>query len=158
MTPQIKQRIEQIRRGEVPDGYIFSEVGIIPETWKTMSLEELGKSKNGLNFCHTDKGYVMRVLGVSDFKDTTVMYSVDRLTEVSLSSKPDSEFLLQNGDIVFVRSNGSKDLVGRNMLVYPGTSEVSYSGFCIRYRMNNYDITTPQYLNFMSMTARESCC
>ena len=149
MTPQIKQRIEQIRRGEVPEGYIFSEVGIIPETWKTMSLEELGKSKNGLNFCHTDKGYVMRVLGVSDFKDTTVMYSVDRLTEVSLSSKPDSEFLLQNGDIIFVRSNGSKDLVGRNMLVYPGTSEVSYSGFCIRYRMNNYDITTPQYLNFI---------
>ena len=149
MTPQIKQRIEQIRRGEVPEGYIFSEVGVIPETWRTMALGELGKSKNGLNFCHTDNGYTMHVLGVSDFKDTTVMYNVDTLTKVALSSKPDSDFLLQNGDLVFVRSNGSKDLVGRNMLVYPGVSEVSYSGFCIRYRMNNFDITTPQYLNFI---------
>ena len=149
MTPQIKQRIEQIRRGEVPEGYIFSEVGVIPETWRTMALGELGKSKNGLNFCHTDNGYTMHVLGVSDFKDTTVMYNVDTLTKVALSSKPDSDFLLQNGDLVFVRSNGSKDLVGRNMLVYPGVSEVSYRVFCIRYRMNNFDITTPQYLNFI---------
>ncbi len=35
MTQQIKQRIEQIRRGEVPEGYKKTKVGIIPAEWKT---------------------------------------------------------------------------------------------------------------------------
>lgn len=34
MTPQIKQRIEQIRRGEVPEGYKRTKVGIVPEEWE----------------------------------------------------------------------------------------------------------------------------
>lgn len=34
MTPEIKQRIEQIRRGEVPEGYKNTKVGIVPEEWE----------------------------------------------------------------------------------------------------------------------------
>ena len=33
MTPQIKQRIEQIRRGEVPEGYKKTRAGIMPLGW-----------------------------------------------------------------------------------------------------------------------------
>ncbi len=33
MTPQIKQRIEQIRRGEVPEGYKKTKAGVIPCEW-----------------------------------------------------------------------------------------------------------------------------
>lgn len=40
MTPQIKQRIEQIRRGEVPEGYKKTKVGIVPDEWDE---EYLGK-------------------------------------------------------------------------------------------------------------------
>ena len=38
MTPQIKQRIEQIRRGEVPDGYKKTKVGVVPNEWNEESL------------------------------------------------------------------------------------------------------------------------
>ena len=34
MTPQIKQRIDQIRRGEVPEGYKRTKVGIVPKEWE----------------------------------------------------------------------------------------------------------------------------
>ena len=34
MTPQIKKRIEQIRRGEVPEGYKKTNVGIVPAEWE----------------------------------------------------------------------------------------------------------------------------
>lgn len=40
MTPQIKQRIEQIRRGEVPEGYKKTKVGIVPEEWDYEKLEK----------------------------------------------------------------------------------------------------------------------
>ncbi len=149
MTPEVKERIEKIRHGNVPDGYINSKDTIIPRTWTRVSLGDLGESKNGLNFHRDDEGHCIRVLGVGDFKDKTVMRSFEELAEVSLATEPESDYLLQNGDIVFVRSNGSKELVGRNLLVYPNDTKVSYSGFCIRYRMRETKLTTPEYLNFI---------
>lgn len=149
MTPEVKKRIDQIRHGIVPEGYIGSKIGVIPQEWRTNSLGELGESKNGLNFHRNDEGYAIRVLGVGDFKEKTVMSNLEGLSKVPLSSEPGEEFLLQNGDIVFVRSNGSRDLVGRNLLVYPNDKKVSYSGFCIRYRTNNSDLVAPKYLNFI---------
>lgn len=38
MTPQIKQRIEQIRRVEVPEGYKKTKVGIVPEEWEETTV------------------------------------------------------------------------------------------------------------------------
>lgn len=34
MIPQIKERIEKIRRGEVPDGYKKTKVGVVPVEWE----------------------------------------------------------------------------------------------------------------------------
>ena len=38
MTSQIKQRIEQIRRGEAPEGYKRTKVGIVPDEWNEECL------------------------------------------------------------------------------------------------------------------------
>ena len=38
MTPQIKQRIDQLRRGEVPEGYKKTKVGIVPSDWEENNL------------------------------------------------------------------------------------------------------------------------
>src|SRR5690606_21195993 len=59
-----------------------------------------------------------------------------------LSKMPADDYFLSNGDLVFVRSNGSKELVGRCIAVYPQDRKVTFSGFCIRYRPFNNDINT----------------
>ena len=41
MNPKIKQRIEQIRRGEVPDGYKKTKAGVIPEEWEVKKLKTI---------------------------------------------------------------------------------------------------------------------
>ena len=41
MTPSIKQRIEQIRRGEVPEGYKQTGQNIVPITWKRLSFDQV---------------------------------------------------------------------------------------------------------------------
>ena len=38
MTPQIKQRIEQIRRGEVPKGYKRTKIGVVLSEWEETRL------------------------------------------------------------------------------------------------------------------------
>ena len=41
MTPQIKQRIEQIRRGEVPEGYKRTQIGVVPREWEDTLFSDL---------------------------------------------------------------------------------------------------------------------
>lgn len=41
MTPQIKQRIEQIRRVEVPEGYKRTKAGVVPAEWKEVRIGEV---------------------------------------------------------------------------------------------------------------------
>lgn len=38
MTPSIKQRVEQIRLGEFPKGYVKTRVGVLPIQWETRPL------------------------------------------------------------------------------------------------------------------------
>ena len=73
MTPEIKHRIGQIRRGEMPEGYNRVRDSIIPSDWKQYCLGELGKNKNGLNFHREDKGIKIRILGVGNFGNLSVL-------------------------------------------------------------------------------------
>ncbi|MBR6051056.1 MAG: restriction endonuclease subunit S [Clostridia bacterium] len=55
MTQQIRSRIEQIRRGEIPNGYKKTEVGIVPVEWDEIKLSDVlkkQKNKNNDNKIH----------------------------------------------------------------------------------------------------------
>lgn len=41
MTPEVKERIEQIRHGNVPEGYMKTKVGIYPEDWTEYTLGDI---------------------------------------------------------------------------------------------------------------------
>ncbi|MED0676861.1 restriction endonuclease subunit S [Aneurinibacillus thermoaerophilus] len=43
MKSEIKERIEKINRGEVPEGYTKTKFGIIPDNWKVYKGEQLAK-------------------------------------------------------------------------------------------------------------------
>lgn len=116
--------------------------------WPVHALLELGNCKNGMNFSDKDSGVEIHCLGVSDFKDLSVIHRTDELDLISLNKMPDKEYLLRNGDIVFVRSNGNKDLVGRSVAVYPGDIPTTFSGFCIRFRRESSEVETPYLLQF----------
>ena len=105
-----------------------------PFGWDTKPLGELGELKNGVNFKSVDSGTEIRCLGVGDFKDRYQISDMDLISIVSLNGKPNENQMLRDGDIVFVRSNGNKQLVGRCLAVFPGDEEVTFSGFCIRFR------------------------
>ena len=49
MTPEIKNRIEQIRRGEVPEGYKKTRAGIIPLEWQEKDLSDVLKKQTKKN-------------------------------------------------------------------------------------------------------------
>lgn len=120
--------------------------------WDTGSLSSYGSFKNGLNFGKGESGVTVRYLGVGDFKSRSKLADIDALAFIELNQLPAADYFLQNGDLLFVRSNGNRELVGRCMAVYPGTESVTYSGFCIRYRINTPDIH-PTYIAHLFRSA-----
>lgn len=120
-----------------------------PFGWPTRPLLEMGYCKNGMNFHTGDSGIEMHCLGVGDFKDYSVIDGTDNLPTVSLNEAPPEESMLRDGDIVFVRSNGNKALVGRCLVVYPRSTPTTYSGFCIRYRLTSGEVNTMYLLRVL---------
>ncbi|EJN2861560.1 restriction endonuclease subunit S [Salmonella enterica subsp. enterica serovar Yaba] len=122
-----------------------------PKGWTIASLLEYGSFKNGMNFSKGESGATLKCLGVGDFKSLATITCMDNIGEIELNTPPSADYLLNDGDIVFVRSNGNKALVGRCLTIYPGKGKVTFSGFCIRYRIENPSLL-PEYLNFLFRT------
>ena len=114
--------------------------------WIIKTLGELASFKNGLNYHPTDNGFLIKCIGVGDFQNRKELKEFDFIKESSIDEKIDDGYYLTDGDIIIVRSNGSKELVGRNMIVYPKRNKITYSGFCIRCRLYTNEII-PLILN-----------
>ena len=114
--------------------------------WEKVKLGDIATFSNGINFNKTAYAKGIKLIGVSNFGDRFYP-DYSQLQEVKKNIvRP--EDCLRNGDIVFVRSNGNKELVGRCMLVKNPTERVTYSGFCIRARLNDTDRYDPVYFTY----------
>jgi type I restriction enzyme S subunit len=120
----------------------------IPTEWDHVSFGKIASFKNGASFRAADSGYELRMLGVGDFKDHIALGCIEDLKSVCLSSEPAENDFLKRDDLVFVRSNGSKDLVGRCLHIECTPKALIYSGFCIRGRMHSSK-TSAQYINLL---------
>lgn len=112
-----------------------------------IALKQLGSFKNGLNFgaeAITEIGY--DIIGIPDFGDNYVApnHNLKKVnSEIVLS-----DYLLAEDDILFVRSNGNKALVGRTMIVKDIENPTTFSGFCIRYRPDSKKVF-PLYMLYL---------
>jgi len=111
-----------------------------------VKLGEIADFRNGLNYTKKDSGTGLKVIGVSDFKDNFYP-DYSSLEEVNPEYISISEGqILKENDILFVRSNGNRDLIGRTLLIKDLTEKVSHSGFTIRLRFNTEDINSKYFL------------
>lgn len=117
--------------------------------WKKYKLSEIAELSNGINFDKPAYAPGVKLIGVADFKDR-IYPDYDSLQEVDSKVVRRGDYL-EKGDIVFVRSNGNKELVGRCMMIdrdFP----VTYSGFCIKLRLIDKNLFEPVYFNYLFRT------
>ena len=119
---------------------------IVEVEGQSIHLGYIANMKNGLNFNVAPNGKPLKFLGVGDFKDYFVLDREDMFSDILIDEEIDKDYMLKDGDIVFVRSNGSKELVGRAVMVENIDFPLSYSGFCIRFRNMRTDILNDRYL------------
>ena len=147
MRRQQLQKLDELIQARFVE--MFGDPVLNEKRWRRKPLLDMGNCKNGMNFHYDDCGVEINCLGVGDFKDLSIIDNTEQLPTVSLKEMPSEEYLLKDDDVVFVRSNGNKTLVGRSVAVYPGEVATTFSGFCIRYRKYDEEIRVPYLLRVL---------
>ena len=114
---------------------------------KEYKLGELATFSNGVNFdkeAYLNNG--VRLITVSDFGNR-IIPDYETLEEISSDVVRDKD-LVEKNDILFVRSNGNKELVGRCMLIDNVSKPTTYSGFCIRCHLIHENTTDSKYFTY----------
>jgi type I restriction enzyme S subunit len=108
-----------------------------------VSLGEIAEFRNGVNFVASQRGSGIPVLNVKDFQDRSQPDYTELEQLIPSAVRPES--LLHAGDILFVRSNGNKQLIGRSMYVgVEPPCPTTHSAFTIRMRIISPDVE-PRY-------------
>ena len=97
MTPEVRDRIEQIRHGNVPDGYKKTAAGIIPETWKQTRIRDVCVV-NPLRSKHWEEQVIF--LGMADVSEEgrLINYSIVDYSKVCKGFTP-----FERGDILVAK-------------------------------------------------------
>jgi type I restriction enzyme S subunit len=108
-------------------------------TWPTKRLGELAEFRNGVNYNKSSFGTGVKVVGVSDFQNYTKP-KYDELDQINPEGIVTERNMLRDGDIVFVRSNGNRELIGRSLFIDQPPEEITHSAFTIRLRFTSHEV------------------
>ena len=97
MTSTIKQRIEQIRRGEVPEGYKKTKVGVVPCEWEETRFKKMFSRLSRKNKENNDN-----VLTIS--AQYGLISQRDFFNKDIASEDKSNYFLLHNGEFAYNKS------------------------------------------------------
>jgi type I restriction enzyme S subunit len=120
-------------------------------SWVIVELSDLADFRNGLNFSKESFGRGISVINVSDFKNRRIP-DYKNLPQINPDGIVKSSDLLCESDVLFVRSNGNKDLVGRSLFIENLKEDVTFSGFCIRCRFIRKEEIFPKFYSYIFKT------
>lgn len=112
---------------------VDSELGEIPEGWTVSNLEDIGTFKNGINYLRNEAGDTeFFIANVRDIANNKLLLK-ESLDKIKINLSKAKDYLLQEKDILIARSASP----GEISLVLGDLKNVIYSGFSIRYRLDN---------------------
>lgn len=145
MTEEIKKRIDQITRGEVPEGYKRTSVGIVPQTWNSKKLAQLLQFQNGVNADKEKYNSGIKMISVMDILSSRPIFYDKIRGQVDIDEKALKTYSVTYGDILFQRSSETVEDAGKSNVYLDKENTATYSGFVIRgKKIADYD---PVYLN-----------
>ena len=159
MDSEIKQRIEMVRRGEVPEGYKKIQRDIIPKDWTIKSLAEVGNNFSyGMNAAAKAYDGHNKYIRITDIDDNTHIYT--GLDLVSPNADLELKYRVQENDILFARTGAT---VGKTYLYNKNDGILFFAGFLIRVNIpidNSYYVyeqtLTGRYLNWIRIMSQHS--
>lgn len=145
MKQSIKQRIDQLNNGEIPNGYKKTEFGIFPCDWETKQLNQLLDFKNGVNANKEKYNSGTKMISVNDILTNRPIVYESIQGQVDVGEDVLKEYSVTYGDILFQRSSETFEDAGKSNVYLDPNRIATYSGFVIRGKKKaEYE---PYYLN-----------
>jgi type I restriction enzyme S subunit len=119
--------------------------------WPVVRLGTIAEFRNGLNYNKGNFGAGLKVINVKDFQDRLIA-DFTGLDEINPDGLVRDECFIRDGDILFVRSNGNRELIGRSMLVTGVREQISHSAFSIKTRFTTPDVL-PRFYAYLFRTS-----
>lgn len=115
--------------------------------WVNKPLGELVEFRNGVNYNKSSFGEGIKIVGVKDFQDY-IKPRYSELSQINPNGIVTEKNILNHGDIVFVRSNGNRDLIGRSLFIDNPPEQITHSAFTIRLRFITNEVDPRFYAYF----------
>lgn len=112
-------------------------IGEVPENWAVIKATRIiSSTQNGLTRRDLEKSDGQIVLKLKNITaDGQISY--EEINRIPLSEKEIETYALNDGDFLFVRVNGSKNLVGKSAIYKALSETVAYNDHIIRVRLNS---------------------
>lgn len=143
----ITQAVTKGIRGDRPMKYSGIEwIGDIPAEWSVVKGRRLIlATQNGLTRRNLEKSEGFIVLKLKNLDaDGNIDYS--EVNRVALTDEEKSKYQLCDGDFLFVRVNGSRNLVGKCAIYHDVGEIVAYNDHIIRVKLN--DLCLKEYFHY----------
>jgi len=128
-----------------------TEIGPVPESWEVVPLGNYADFKNGINFTKDQKGDSgILTVDVLNMYGRGCSISLENLYRVK--KKTCHDYLLKNGDLLFVRSSLKQEGVGWTSMYSGGSEAITFCGFIIRARLRQQRMFDPGFLTYYFRT------
>jgi len=156
MKKEIKERIEMINNGEVPEGYKKTKLGIIPEEWQIYEMDHFFTFKNGINASKDKYGSGIKFINTLEVLNNNAIAYSDIKGSVEISDKKLIKNSVKKGDILFNRTSETADEIAKSA-VYTSDETVTFGGFIIRATENrdDFDLNYKKYAFNSNLMRRE---
>ena len=134
MNQTIRSRIEQIKRGAIPDGYKKTKVGIVPKEWTEHTLSEFFDFKNGLNKEKEAFGKGTPIVNYTDVWGKRGLLKENIKGKVLLPKNEIDLYKVEEGDVFFTRTSETIEEIGLSSVLLEPINDCVFSGFVLRAR------------------------
>lgn len=116
---------------DVRVGYKQTEVGVIPENWHIKRLGEVGDALIGLTYKPSDvRSHGTLVLRSSNIQNDKLAFD----DNVFVNAEIPDRIRIRSGDVLVCVRNGSRDLIGKSVLLDARVEGMTFGAFMAVYR------------------------
>ncbi|KEQ56395.1 Type-1 restriction enzyme StySJI specificity protein [Marine Group I thaumarchaeote SCGC AAA799-N04] len=116
---------------------------------KIVTLDELGEFKNGLNFNKYDYGEGYPIINVKQLYQSRFASTKNLLSIRKDFGKKIDNYTVKKGDLLFARGSMVAKGAGQVVMVNDFKPGTVFSGFIIRFRVNDEKKINPLFLNYI---------
>lgn len=158
MNVELKERIEMINRGEVPEGYKKTRVGIIPEDWEVKGFDKLFNFSGGYplpreklgdeGVCYLHYGDIHT--GKKSFININKEWKTIPKTDLD-AEKISTSYYLNDADIVFADASEDYEGIGKSITIINETKLPFIAGLHTIIAKDKTDLVYRDYKRYFML-------